>query len=84
MLVVPEDLAQETLAAVAHHRTAHRPRGGDAQPGRSIIAAGANPEQEPSAVAPAPGLTRGLEIGAAANPVRQSEAETALRGFRQR
>ncbi len=84
MLVVPEKLAQHTLAPVAHHRAAHGPRGGDTQPGRPCIAPITNPEQEPPAVEPAPVLARGREIGAATNALRRSEAEAALRGVRQR
>ncbi len=79
-----EEIAQDAFAAIAHDRSADRPRGGDTKPGRPVVAAIANPEQEPPAINPAPDLARSREIGAAANSLRRSEAKAALRGVRQR
>ncbi len=84
MLVVAEQLAQDAFAVVAHHRATHGARGRHAQTGGPAIAAITDPEQEPAPVEPAPGLTRGREIGAAADALRRSEEEAALRGVRQR
>lgn len=84
MLVAAEEIAQDALAAVANHRATHCTRGGHAQTGRPAIAAITHPEQEPSAIEPAPGLARSREIGAAADALRRTEEEAALRGFRQR
>lgn len=84
VLVAAEELAQEALAAVAHHRAADGSRCRHAQAGGPAIAAIADPEQEPPAIEPAPGLARGREIGAAADALRRTEEEAALRGVRQR
>lgn len=84
VLVAAEELAQEALAAVAHHRTADGSRRRHAQTGGPAIAAIANPEQEPPAIEPAPGLARGREIGAAVDALRRTEEEAALQGVRQR
>ena len=84
MLVAAEKVAYDALAAVAHHRPSHGPRGGDTQPGGPAIAAIANPEQEPPTINPAPCLPRSREIGAAVDALRRTEEKAALRGVRQR
>ena len=79
-----EKLAHCALAAVADHRHSDRPRNGDAQPSRPVVAAITDPEQEPAAVDASPDFAGERKIGAAANPLRRSETEAALRGVRQR
>ena len=79
-----EELAHCALAAVADHRHADRPRNGDAQPSRPVVAAITDPEQKPAPIDPAPVLAGNGKLGAAANPLRRSKTEAALRGVRQR
>lgn len=79
-----EELAQDALAAITHHRDANGPRNGDAQPSRPVVVTFTDPEQEPPAIDAAPVFAGSRKIGAAAYPPRRSEEEAALRGVRQR
>jgi len=84
VLVAAEKFAQDALAAVADHGATDGARGGDTEPGRPSVFPRAHPEQKPPSVHTSAAFTGDIEIGAAQDALRRLEAETALRGVRQR